>query len=65
MTWGGGRYGIARNDKQVREFSDYGKIYLEVYTDRNCTVREKDPKTSKDYVTLKHYSTIKRIGFVD
>jgi len=62
---GNNRYGLAIHSEQAREFSDYKKVYLHVFTDRLCTIPELDPKTGKKYVTLKNISTIKAIGYSD
>lgn len=62
---GEGRYGIARNTRQAKSFIEIGKVFLEVYLDRECTIPERDPKNGKRYVTLKHKTKIKQIGFVD
>lgn len=62
---GEGRYGIAYNDEQFEAFAKFKKVYLHVYTDRLCTIPELNPDNGKKYVTLKHISTIKQIGFCD
>lgn len=62
---GNNRYGIAYNKEQVPEFKKYNKVYLHVYTDLACTIPETDLKSGKKIVTLKHITTIKRIGFTD
>lgn len=62
---GEGRYGVALHKEQAPEFSKYKKVYLHVYLDRACIIPEKDPKDGRKYVTLKHISTIKQIGFQD
>lgn len=62
---GNDRFGKAIHIEQHKEFTDFKKVYLHVFTDRLCTIAEKDPATGKDYVTLKHRSKIKAIGYCD
>lgn len=62
---GEGRYGVALNREQLPEFKDCKRVYLHVYLDKECTIPEKDPKNGKKYVTLKHITKIKKIGFQD
>ena len=62
---GDGRFGLAIHKEQHDSFLKINKVYLHVFTDRLCTKPETDPKTGKKYVTLKHISTIKPIGFSD
>ena len=62
---GNGRFGVAIHSEQHENFSKYNKVYLHVYTDRLCTKPELEPGTGKKYVTLKHISQIKQIGFAD
>lgn len=62
---GEGRYGLAIHSEQHEAFSNYNKVYMHVFLDRLCTVPEKDPKNGKNYVTLKHITKIKQIGFSD
>lgn len=62
---GKGRFGIAIHSEQHTDFKKFNKVYLHVFTDRMCTKPELDPVTGKKYVTLKHISQIKAIGFSD
>jgi hypothetical protein len=62
---GNNRYGLAIHSEQKPEFSNFKRVYLHVFTDSLCTKPELDPKNGKKYVTLKHISQIKAIGFSD
>lgn len=62
---GNERFGIAYNSEQLPAFKNYNKVYLHVFLDRGCNIPERDPVTQKKYVTLKHITTIKAIGFTD
>lgn len=62
---GNDRFGKAIHKEQHEDFTKFGKVYIHVYTDRLCTSPEKDPVTGKSFVTLKHHSKIKAIGFCD
>jgi hypothetical protein len=62
---GKGRYGLAVHKEQHPNFSNYGKVYLHVFVDHQCTVPEFEPGTGKKYVTLKDKKLIKAIGFSD
>jgi len=62
---GDNRFGLAIHSEQHDNFARFNKVYLHVFTDKLCTVPELDPATGKKYVTLKHTSKIKAIGFSD
>jgi hypothetical protein len=62
---GEGRFGVAIHKEQVPAFKDFKKVYLHVYLDRDCSIPERNPTDGKKYVTLKHISKIKPIGFQD
>jgi hypothetical protein len=62
---GGGRFGLALHREQQDAFKKSNRVYLHVFTDKECSQPELDPVTGKKYVTLKHLSKIKPIGFSD
>lgn len=62
---GDNRFGLAIHSEQHENFTRYSKVYLHIFKDRLCTNPEKDETTGKTYVTLKHVSKIKAIGFAD
>jgi len=62
---GDNRFGLAIHTEQHENFTRYNKVYLHIFKDRLCTDPVKDEITGKKYVTLKHVSQIKPIGFSD
>lgn len=60
-----GRFGLAIHSEQHEAFSRHNKVYLHIFTDTLCTVPQVDEVTGKKYVTLKHTSKVKAIGFSD
>ena len=59
------RWGIAINKEQHENFYRFNKVYLHDFLDAACTKPEKDLANGKNYVTLKHITKIKPVGFVD
>ena len=62
---GDGKYGLALNKDQKPEFKNYGKVFMRQFTDILCTIKHTDPATGKQYVTLKHITEIRQVGFQD
>jgi hypothetical protein len=62
---GDSRFGLAIHSEQHENFTRFNKVYLHIFTDRLCTIPQIDDVTGKKYVTLKHSSKIKAIGFAD
>lgn len=62
---GENRWGVAYNKEQHENFTRFNRVYLHVFLDAECTKPEKDPGNGKDYVTLKHNTKIKPVGFID
>lgn len=60
---GGGKYGLALHKDQKPEFKLYGKVFMREYTDILCTIKHTDPETGKHYVTLKHITELRQVGF--
>lgn len=62
---GDGRYGLAIHSEQHENFTRYSKVYLHIFNDQMCTDPQIEESSGKKYVTLKHISKIKPIGFSD
>lgn len=55
------KFGAALPEYQKPAFYNYGKVYLLMYNDKECTKPYLDAK-GKHYVTLKNLTTIKLIN---
>lgn len=62
---GGGKYGLALHKDQVPNFKRYGKVFMRQFTDILCTIKDTDPATGKQYVTLKHITELRQVGFTE
>lgn len=62
---GSDKYGLALNKDQKPEFKRYGKVFLRQYQDIMCQIPDLDPESSKQFVTLKHITVIRQVGFQD
>jgi hypothetical protein len=62
---GNGKYGLALYNDQKPAFTNYSKVFMKVYKDAQCTIPDIHPVSGKKFVSVKHVSELKQIGFSD